>query len=130
MAFAKASELPAVATAPYALLRVPNVSQPRVWTTSMIPLTAPWIVHVESGWRVTFMKVSGGPATPLISPATLPADEVRHTDKVLAASIILPSASGPRQYWVPVTERNEFLGYRFAQLATEEWTLFFLREPL
>jgi hypothetical protein len=114
-----------VAAAPEALLRVPIVLNPGRWTTSLIPLDKPLVLHEESGWQIRFVKASSGPAVANIIPATLPTDGLLHNDKALAAYVILPESGALKQYWVPVMERS-----CFAQLQTQGWTVYFQRDSL
>jgi hypothetical protein len=111
-------------TTPKAWVRVPIVSNPSQWRNVLVPLDKPWTSLAMNGWQLYFIRTGAGPATPTITPATVPTDAVVTLDKVLSASVTLPETGGLRQYWVPVTET--YLG---AQLQTAEWTVLFVRLP-
>ena len=114
-----------------AYVRVPVVSNPSQWKNIQKAVSSPLVrLPLPSiGWDFTFIKNPSGPASPLIAPATVPANPIAALDKVLACSIILPESSGFQQYWVPVTESLPFLGKRLATLQTAEWTVIVLRDP-
>jgi hypothetical protein len=93
-------------------------------------LNKPKVVIRDSGWKVTFIKVDGGPSKPDIVPDLIPSADILKNDKALAAYVILPESGGQNQYWVTVSERLTYQGLRFAQLQTADWTVIFLRDPL
>ncbi len=110
-----------------ARVRVPKMSDLRVWRSFPFPVNKPWqyLALPEMGWHVTFLRVPAGPPSPVITPAVLPTDVEERADRAVAASVILPETGGHRQYWIPVLEKH-----RWAQLQTAEWTVVFLRLPL
>jgi len=113
-----------------AFYRVPRVSNPGSWSSSRVFLSAPKLTFRDSGWTIIFEKVQGGPQTPIVFPNLLPTLSVERADKVLAAYVVLPEASGDTQYWVSVSEQYSYGQKRFAQLQTACWTVTFLRDPL
>jgi len=74
---------------------------------------------------VIFLKVPKGPASPVITPATLPTEAPATSDKSLSASVILLESGRFIQYWVPVLEK-----YHWARLDTATLSVFFMRIPL
>lgn len=110
-------------------VRVQEVSDPSSWSTSLVLLNSSFTVLEDSGWHIIFFRISNGPSVPIVTPQTLPTNSFMFNDKVLSAYVQLPESDGMNQYWVPVTERINLFGQRFAQLQTAEWTVLFFREP-
>jgi hypothetical protein len=110
-----------------ALLRLPDVNDPSRWHSFVLAVSKPWrfFQKADLGWMVTILRTPDGPASPVMAPTTIPAASTKPADKALCASIVLPETRGPTQYWVHVLET-----YRWSQLQTPEWTVFFLRLPL
>src|SRR5262245_58529689 len=119
--------LAAALTTAQGMIRLPNVHNPKSWSTFLVSLTLPWrsIQKPDLGWSVTLLRTPAGPATPQITPSHASVDVVDPGDKALCASVILPEAGAHNQYWVPVLDR-----YLWATLDTQYWKVLFLRLPM
>ena len=125
--------LSAKSAATKAFVRVPKVSNPSTLAGYFtIDLTTPFpqLSLTALGWQILLLPSPAPASAAQVVPPTLPTESVDQNDRVLSAEVILPEGGGFQQYFVPVTQRYEWLGYYIAQLQTPQWTVFLLRNPV
>lgn len=108
-----------------ALLRLPKFDDTNVWQFFPKTVSAPWTLFqsLTSGWMVTFLRISDGPAAE-VTPRYLGIEDILPTDTAVTAGVILPEFGCNKQYWVTVQER-----FGWARLRTPAWDVTFIKRP-
>lgn len=77
------------------------------------------------GWTITLLRTPASSPNAFVLPQTIPTVAPVASEGALVASVTLPEAGGPAQYWVPVLKKH-----KAAVLHAREWTVIFQIVPI